>query len=68
MQTVKAFKDSVYGPEHDVEEDAASPQKLQSISTSQKRKAAEDDAAKDYDKYDWEELAERGKVGFLHAH
>ncbi|KAH7424041.1 hypothetical protein KP509_12G086800 [Ceratopteris richardii] len=61
-QSVKAFKDSVYGPNHDLEEEEAAAQKLKGTAAAQKRKAAEDMASYDYDKYDWNELADTGKL------
>lgn len=61
-QAVKEFKDSVYGPDHDLQEEEAAAEKLKGSAASQKRKAAEEVAAKDYEKYDWSELADAGKL------
>lgn len=60
-QSVRAFKDSVYGPDHDLEEEEAAKQKSKGTAAAQKRKAAEEVAANDYEKYDWNELADTGK-------
>ncbi|KAI5081910.1 hypothetical protein GOP47_0001653 [Adiantum capillus-veneris] len=61
-QLVKAFKDSVYGPDHDLEEQELATLKAKGSATAQKRKAAEEMAGNDYDKYDWNELADKGKL------
>jgi hypothetical protein len=56
-----------------MEEDTMSSRKPVGSALAQKRKAAEDDAAIGYDKFNWEELADQGKVvlfcfsSFLHG-
>eukprot|EP00249_Psilotum_nudum_P013508 c24370_g1_i1 orf=258-2180(-) len=59
---VKAFKDAVYGEDHDLQEAEAALEKAKGSLTSQKRKAGEDAARRDYENYDWNELADTGKL------
>lgn len=61
-QLVKAFKDSVYGPDHDLEEQEFASQKSKGPAAAQKRKVAEEMAGNDYDNFEWNELADKGTL------
>jgi hypothetical protein len=62
---VQAFKDAVYGPQHDQEEADAAAERAKGSIASQKRKAAAEVACKEAQNYDWGELADTGKVDIL---
>lgn len=62
---VQAFKDAVYGPQHDQEEADAAAERAKGSIASQKRKAAAEVACKESQNYDWGELADTGKVDIL---
>ncbi|KAH8945077.1 hypothetical protein BDL97_12G020900 [Sphagnum fallax] len=59
---VQAFKDAVYGPQHDQEEADAAAERAKGSIASQKRKAAAEVACKEAQNYDWGELADTGKL------
>jgi ATP-dependent DNA helicase 2 subunit 1 len=59
---VQAFKDAVYGPQHDQEEADAAAERAKGSVASQKRKATAEVACKEAQNYDWGELADTGKL------
>lgn len=61
-QSVTAFKDSIYGPDYDLQQEELAARKSTGSAASQKRKAAEEVASKDFEKYDWNELADTGRL------
>lgn len=60
MKAFEEFKLSVYGENYEDENDLVDGKKTSEA--SKKRKAAADNAAKEYANYDWSDLADNGKV------
>lgn len=58
----KAFKDAVYGANHDEDEAEAAAAKARGSVATQKRKAAADLAVTEAQEYNWAQLADTGKV------
>ncbi|KAL2653061.1 hypothetical protein R1flu_021189 [Riccia fluitans] len=62
VSAVNKFKDSVYGVEYEQEMAEAAATKARGSSASQKRKAATEVASKEASQYDWNDLADSGKL------
>ncbi|XP_024517551.1 ATP-dependent DNA helicase 2 subunit KU70 [Selaginella moellendorffii] len=62
VAVVQAFKDTVYGADHDQEEAAAEAERAKGSVTAQKRKAAAEVATKESEKYNWRQLALDGEL------
>jgi len=63
----KAFKDAVYGANHDEDEAEAAAAKARGSVATQKRKAAADLAVTEAQEYNWAQLADTGKLKELTA-
>eukprot|EP00252_Welwitschia_mirabilis_P011453 TRINITY_DN25707_c0_g1_i1.p1 TRINITY_DN25707_c0_g1~~TRINITY_DN25707_c0_g1_i1.p1 ORF type:complete len:630 (-),score=139.97 TRINITY_DN25707_c0_g1_i1:36-1925(-) len=66
-KAVEAFRDIVYGKVYDTELAETGRQKSKGSTLPQKRKEAADTAAKEVRKFDWNELANSGKLKELSA-
>lgn len=62
---VKIFKNGVFGEHHDEEEREAASAKERGSAAAQKRKATADLAATEAQEYNWEQLADTGKVRMM---
>ncbi|KAL3684814.1 hypothetical protein R1sor_002836 [Riccia sorocarpa] len=62
VSTVNQFKVSVYGAEYEQEMAEAEAAKAKGSAAAQKRKAASENASKEASQYDWNDLADSGKL------
>lgn len=67
VKAVQEFKNSVYGENYDEEMRLEAEEKAKGSVAAQKRKAAADVASKEANEYNWNELADSGKVTTLAA-
>lgn len=63
VSAVKDFKNAAYGESYDEEMADEAALKAKGSAASQKRKASAENASREATQYDWNELADSGKVG-----